>query len=94
METSMLINGGKINVKKKVSKTPKKSLSKDINLFYKNLKNNPILRNCEKILKLLELIKKIKRKNIVKVVNNKDENKSKNKFTKKVKNVSKENKDI
>ena len=42
-DISMLINGGKISVKKKVSKTPRKSLSKEYKSFCKNLKKNLFL---------------------------------------------------
>ena len=84
---SMLINDGKINVKKKVSKTPKKSLSKEYRSFLqksnKNSKNSKKVVTNLKIVKVNKENKENKENNFVKVVNNKDENKSKNKFTKK-----------
>jgi len=84
-DISMLINGGKINVKKKISKTPRKSLSKEYKSFLqkskKNSKSNP--KKVVTNLKIVKVNKENKEKNFVKVVNNKDENKSKNKFTKK-----------
>lgn len=86
-DISMLINGGKISVKKKVSKTPKKSLSKEYKSFLQKSKKKSISNpNSKKVvtnLKIVKVNKENKENNFVKVVNNKDTHKSKNKFTKK-----------
>ena len=92
----ILLDSGKINVKSKSTKSPKKTpLSKDYKKFLKkkNVKENPKIKDMDDYKKVqiknesqntnVLRINKINAKNIVKVVNEKDNNKSKNKFTKK-----------
>ena len=78
---NLLVNGGKINIKKKKTSNSRKTpLSKEYKTYLRKSKNK-----SKKItnLKIVKVDKNNSQKNIIKVVNNKDTNKSKNKFTKK-----------